>query len=149
MYQSTTYNLIPKIKTLMVTMVNLDPSLLITSINGKSHLAINKDTFPTSEEKFHQYFTCEWEQANQKQKAKVCIGITIKGNCTLNSMKHKDKPSLFLQWLSQNKVFIEANALGMGKTKPIGFLTGIHLQLTNWTFTKEKLNWTAVSLIPR
>jgi len=120
-------------------MANLNPGLSITSLDRKSHLTIHKDTFPMSEDKFHQYFKCKWEQTNPKQKAKVQLGITINRNCTLNSMKHKDKPSPFLQWLNQNKVVIEADMLGISKTKTFGYLTRIHLQLTNWTFTKDKL----------
>jgi len=136
----STYNPIPKTKTLLLTMANLDPGLSITALDGKSHLTIHKDTFPTSKDKFRQYFTCEWEQAHPKQPAKVWLSVTIAGNRTLNSMKHKDKPSSFLQWLNQNKVFIEADALGLSKTKTIGYLTGIHPQLTNRTFTKDKLH---------
>jgi len=121
-----TYNLIPKMKTLLLMVANLDPGLSITSLDGKSHLMIHKDTFPRLEEKICQYFMCKWEQANPKQKAMVWLGITINGNGTLNSMKHKEKPSPFLQWLNQNKVFIKADMLGISKTKTIGYLTRIH-----------------------
>jgi len=137
-YQPT-YNPIPKTKTLLLTMANLDPGLSITTLDGKRHLTIHKDTFPTSEEKFRQYFTCVWEQAHPKQKAKVRLGVTINGNRTLNSMKHKEKPSPFLQWLNQNKVYIEADALGISQTKTVGYLTGLHPRFTNQTFAKDKL----------
>jgi len=123
----STYNPIPKTKTLLLTMANLNLGLSVTALDGKSHLTIHKDTFPNLEDKFREYFTCEWEQAHPKQPAKVWLSITITGNCTLSSMKHKDKPSPFLQWLNQNKVFIDADALGLSKTKTIGYLTGIHL----------------------
>jgi len=55
-------------------------------------------------------------------------------------LKHNAKPSCLLQWLNKEKVYIEADALGIGKMKTIGYLTGIHLHIINCTSTKEKLH---------
>jgi len=49
------------------------------------------------------------------------------------------KPNLLLTWLYHEKVFLEADALGIGKTKTIGYLTHIHLRLINRNHTKVKL----------
>jgi len=54
-------------------------------------------------------------------------------------MKHTDKPSRLIQWLTKEKVFLESDSLGTGKTKTIGYLTGIHPRIANRTHTKEKL----------
>jgi len=134
-----TYNPIPKTKTLLMTMADIDPGLTITSLDGKTKLTITKDTFPKTEETFKKYFTCDWEKASGKQKERVRLGCTINGNCTLNTLKHGDKPSKLLQWLSKEQVFIEADTLGMGKTKTIGYLTGIHPRIINRASAKEKL----------
>jgi len=137
--QKTTYNPIPKTKTLMMTMADIDPGLTITSLDGKQKLLITKDTFPKNEDTFKKYFTCEWEPASSNQKARVRLGCTINGNRTLNNLKHGEKPSRFLQWLNKERVFVEADALGIGKTKTIGYLTGLHPRIINRTSTREKL----------
>jgi len=126
-----TFNPIHKTKTLLLMMANIDPGLSITSLDGKNKLIITKDTFPITEDTFKKYFTCEWEKEHSKQKEKVRLGCTLNGNRTLNNMKHSKKPSPFLQWLSKEKVFVEADALGLSKTKTIGYLTGIHPHLAN------------------
>jgi len=134
------YNPILKTKTLLLTMVTSDPGLTITSLNGKHKLKITKDTFPNMEDTFKKYFTCEWEKESPKQKEKVRLGCTLNGNRTLSNMKHSEKPSRFLQWLSKEKLYIEADALGFGKTKTIGYITGIHPRIANRMHTKERLS---------
>ncbi len=67
--QKSTYNPIPKTKTLLMTMADIDPGLTITSLDGKQKLLITKDTFPKNEDTFKKYFTCDWEPASSNQKA--------------------------------------------------------------------------------
>jgi len=50
------YNLMPKTKTLLLMMAELDPGLSITLIDGKSTLLNSQDTFPNTEAKFKQFF---------------------------------------------------------------------------------------------
>ncbi len=57
--QKSTYNPIPKIKTLLLTMADLDPGLTVTAIDGKSTLHIGKDKFPITETVFKTFFSCE------------------------------------------------------------------------------------------
>jgi len=57
--QTAMYNPIPKTKTLMMMMADIDPGLTITSLNGKQKLLIMKDTFPKNEDTFKKYFTCK------------------------------------------------------------------------------------------
>jgi len=65
------YNPIPKTKMLLMMMVDLNPGLSLTSLDGKTTLTITKDTFPKMEDTFKQYFMCKWEKANTKQKEHV------------------------------------------------------------------------------
>jgi len=57
----------------------------------------------------------------------------------LNHLKHSTKPSTLITWLCNQQVFLEADTLGIGKTKTVGYLTQIHLRLINRISTKEKL----------
>jgi len=45
----------------------------------------------------------------------------------------------FINWLKQEKIFIESDLLGIAKTKTIGYLTKLHPKLTNHTFLKPLL----------
>jgi len=62
------YNPMPETKTLLLMMAALDLGLSIKSIDRKSTLLINQDTFPNTKAKFKQFFTCEWEPVKPKQK---------------------------------------------------------------------------------
>jgi len=65
------YNLIPKVKTLMLMMAALNPGLTVTALDGKSTLIISNDKFLATEAKFKQYFTCEWDVTGKNQKEKI------------------------------------------------------------------------------
>jgi len=134
-----TYNPIPKTKTLLMTLADLDHGIAVASIDGKSTLSITADTFPSTEEQFKKYFTYEWEPSGNSNASRVRLGCTIHGNQTLNHLKHSTKPSKLISWLRQEKVFLEADTLGIGKTKTVGYLTHIHPRIINRIATKEKL----------
>jgi len=51
--------------------VELNPGLSITLIDGKSTLLINQDNFPNTKAKFKQFFMCEREPIKPKQKEQV------------------------------------------------------------------------------
>ncbi len=137
-YKST-YNLIPKVKTLMLTMAALDPGLTVTALDSKSTLLIGNSNFPATKAKFKQYFMCEWETPGKNQKEQIRLGCQISRNRTLNHMKHTVKPNQLLTWLNKEKVYLEADTLGIGKTKMIGYMTHVHPRLTNWTTIKTKI----------
>jgi len=132
-----THNPIPKTKTLLMTLTNLDHGIAVAAIDGKSTLTIATDTFP--EEQFKKYFTYEWEQSGNSKSSHVRLGCTIHGNQTLNHLKHSTKPSTLITWLRNQQIFLEVDTLGIGKTKTVGYLTQIHPCLINRISTKEKL----------
>jgi len=137
-YKST-YNPIPKMKTLLTTMVELDPGLTVTALDGKSTLVIGKDTFPTTETAFKKFFSCEWDEDKTSTTNKVRLGCNINGNRTLNHLKHAQKPNKLITWLYREKVYLDADTLGISKTKTVGYLSRIHPRLVNRTHTKNKL----------
>ncbi len=63
----STYNPIPKVKTLLLTMAELDPGLTVTALDGKSTLIIGKDKFPITETAFKQFFSCDWDTQGKSQ----------------------------------------------------------------------------------
>jgi len=133
------YNPIPKTKTLLMTLANLNHGITMAAIDRKSTLTIATDTFPNTEEQFKKYFTYEWEQSGNSKSSRVRLGCTIHGNQTLNHLKHSTKPSTLITWLRNQQIFLKADTLGIGKTKTVGYLTQIHPRLINRISTKEKL----------
>jgi len=136
--QKSTYNPIPKVKMLLLMMVEMDPGLMVIASDGKSTLIIRKDKFPITEMAFKKFFSCKWETQG-KQQNQIQLGCLINGNQTLNNIKHAIKPNQLITWLTGKKVFLNADTLGIGKTKTIGYLTYIHPHLINCTYTKIKL----------
>jgi len=134
----STYNPMPKMKTLLTTMAELDPGLTVTALDGKSTLIIGKDIFPITESAFKTFFSCEWDEANQST-TKVRLGCLINGNRTLNHLKHAQKPNKLITWLNHERIYLDADTLGISKTKTIRYLSRIHPRLTNRTHTKNKL----------
>jgi len=96
MVQST-YNLMPKAKTLMLTMAEQDPGLSIMSIDRNSTLIIKTDTFPRMETQFKQYFYCDWEKAGTTTCKKVLLRCNVNSSKTLNNLKHELQPNNLLQ----------------------------------------------------
>jgi len=135
----STYNPMPKMKTLLMTMAELNLGLTVTALDRKSTLIIGKDNFPITETAFKKFFSCKWDEANQSTKNKVHHGCLINGNCTLNHLKHAQKPNKLITWLNHKKVYLDADTLGINKTKTIGYLSHIHPHLINRTNTKNKL----------
>jgi len=136
---NATFNPQPKTKTLMTAMAEHDPGLSITSHDGKSTLIINQDTFPTTEQQFKNFFTIEWEKGGNTKRDRILLGCKINGTKTLNTLKHHTKPSSLFQWLYKEKIYLESDHLGIGKTKTIGYLTNIHPRIINRTHTKENI----------
>jgi len=136
---NATFNPQPKTKTLMTAMAEHDPGLSITSHDGKSTLIINQDTFPTTEQQFKNFFTIEWEKGGNTKRDRILLGCKINGTKTLNTLKHHTKPSSLFQWLYKEKIYLESDHLGIGKTKTIGYLTNIHPRVINRTHTKENI----------
>ncbi len=63
----STYNPILKVKMLLMMMVELDPGLMVTTLDGKSTLIIGKDKFLIMETAFKQFFSCNWETQGKLQ----------------------------------------------------------------------------------
>jgi len=45
-----------------------------------------------------------------------------------------------MQWLSTKKIYLDADDLGICKTKMVGYLTNIHPQVIHHTSTKQKIS---------
>jgi len=76
-----------------MTLAKIDHGLTVMSIDGKSTLTIKDNTFPKTEEQFKKFFTYEWEPTSPFKGSHVQLGCTVKGNQTLNQIKHTIKPN--------------------------------------------------------
>jgi len=69
----------------------------------------------------------------------VCIGCHMLSNCTLGNIKFHSKASNLLNWLKKEKVFLEADSLGIKRPVTIGYLTKIEPTLTHLSNLREHL----------
>jgi len=134
----TMYNPMPKVKTLLMMLAELNPGLTVMTLDWTSKLIARQDKFPATKEEFKKYFTCEWEANGSHQQNQIHLRCQINGNQTVSNIKHSFKPNKLLTWLAKEKVYLKADALGIRKTKTIGYLTHIHPQLVNCTCTHIK-----------
>jgi len=125
------FNLMPKTKTLMMTMAKNNPGLSIMDLDGKSTLIINQDKFPSMEQQFKNFFSIEWEKGGATKSDQILLGCKINGTKTLNTLKHKTKPNSLFQLLHKEKIYLESDNLGIRKTKTVGYITHIHPHIAN------------------
>ncbi len=76
---------------------------------------------------------------NTPKQTHIIIGYTLMSKRTLRDIKFDPKQKSFLNWLAKEKVFVESDSLGITKMVAIGYLTKLHLELTNQVALKELL----------
>jgi len=92
----------------------------------------------TNEVEFKKLFTISTDSRAGNQQ-RIVVGCHLCSECTINEIKFdKNKPQ-FLEWLTNQNIFIESDTLGADKTITIGYLTKLHPQLTNRTKLKSLL----------
>jgi len=130
---------IPSMRSLFTALIKVEPSIIIVNPTNNKQLDLNNDKIPTTEAEFKQFFTVSMEmRANTKQQH-IIVGCTIRSECTLRDIKFDKTKKSFLDWLTNEKVFVESDALGVSRTISIGYLARLHPQYTNKTNLKNLL----------
>jgi len=75
------------------------------------------------------------------------IGCSILSERTLKDIEFDPKQPQFLEWLAKEKTFIESDSVGISKPTTIGYLTCLHLQLTNCINLKHLLQNTLEDIV--
>jgi len=121
--------------------MKVDPSLSVLSLDKKSTYHPSHDDFPVQEEAFTKYFLVHPTSPKPGQRRIVTIGCVLWSSKTIKDIKFtKVAPFPVIDWLSSNKIFIEADALGHEFTHVVGHLLRVHPQITHRTFLKDTLD---------
>jgi len=124
---------------LLVEVNKYEPSIIIVNPTSNEQLILAHDPLPRNEKDFKKYFTILTDTRATSNQQHIIIGCKVLSKRTFKEIKFdKNKPQ-FLAWLTQEKIFIESDLLGVTKTMTIGYLTKLHPQLTNRTTLKTML----------
>jgi len=136
----TEINVAATIKQLFSTMKSANLHLTILALDWQATFRPNNDVFPTNEAKFKQFFLVHPYSKNLAYKNHIMIGCLLQSSQTLVNLKETELTSgNLLAWLTQHKIFIEANTLGYEVTKVIGFLLWVHPHVVHCDALQEKL----------
>ncbi len=136
---SAKFNPITNMRALLAELVKSEPSMVVVNPNNQAQLVLSTDPLPTNEDTFKQFFTLSTDVRANKNQQHIIIGCKLLSERTLNEIKFDKTRPQFLNWLTNEKVFIESDALGVLKTTSIGYLTQLHPLLTNRTNLKALL----------
>jgi len=132
------FNPATHMRSFLLELLKYEPSLVLVNPNTKAQLVLSTDPIPTKEADFKQIFTISTD-SRAANTQRVVVGCHLRSERTINEIKFdKNKPQ-FIEWLKQQKIFIESDALGVDKTITIGYLTKLHPLLTNRQKVKSLL----------
>ncbi len=100
--------------------------------NAEDILYPQDDSFPTKEKEFTQYFQVHPIPKRSIYKHSVTIGCRLLSTKTIKEMKTSSHEDItLLNWLKDNKIFLEADTLGRKTVRTMGYLFFIHPQITH------------------
>jgi len=136
---NTKFNPVSSMRGFFAEVIKYEPSLVVVSIDKTAQLELAQKPLPTTEDVFKRYFAVTPEVRAGTHKQHLSVGCHIQSERSFNDIKFdKTKPQL-LEWMKQNKIFVESDNLGINKTTAIGHLTNLHPDLTNRQTLKELL----------
>jgi len=131
---NTKFNPVMKMYALLIELIKTEPSVVVVVVvNPISNLQIvlSANQIPTNKEEFKKFFTISADMCAATSKQHIITRCQLLSERTLKEIKfNKTKPQ-FMEWLDKEKVFIESDSLSILKTMTIGYITKLHLQLTN------------------
>jgi len=136
----TEINVAATVKQFFTTMKSADPYLLVFALDRQASYRPSNDDFPTKEDKFKQFFLVHPQSNNPAYKNHLTIGCILKTSKPLATLKESElNTTKLIDWLTANKIFIEADHLGHATTKVVGFLLRTHPRVVHRDALKETL----------
>jgi len=139
---NTKFNPIACMRTFFTELIKHDPSITVTALDKKTHLKLATDPLLMNETIFKRFFQISTNTHATTKKSYVLIGCNLLCDCTIQDIKFDKKQPKFMDWLMEEKIFIEADTLGINKMTTIGYLTKLHTYYTNRTQLKHLLQTT-------
>ncbi len=137
---TTKFNPIASMRFLFKEMLKYDSTITVINTSDDNQIQLAHDVVPTSEEEFKKYFTVTNDTRPVGTPPHVIVGCHMMSNRSMRDIKFDTTTTTkFIDWLKQEKIFIESDFLGITKTTTVGYLTKIHPKLTNRTHLKPLL----------
>ncbi len=124
---------------LFIELLKAEPSITVVNPTNKQQIVLSHDQIPTTEAEFKKFFTVSMDtRANTKQQH-IIVGCHLLSKRTIREIKFDKTKKSFLDWLANERVFLESDSLRTARTASIGYLAHLHPQHTNKTTLKELL----------
>ncbi len=136
----TDINVAANVKLVMETMTKADPTLAVLGFDRQAVYHPSNNDFPSNEAKFKQFFLLHDRSHNPALKNQLTIGCILRSSLSIPELKNATVDTLtLLDWLTNHRVFIEADNLGHDNTKVVGFLLKVHPRIVHRDALKETL----------
>jgi len=134
------FNPITSTRILFKEMIKYDSTITIIIPNESKQISLSTDAIPATEAEFKKFFTVDAETTTGN-KPQVIVGCYVTSDRTLKEIKFDSTRTItFMDWLKKEKIFIDADSLGVRKTATIGYLFKLHHRLTNRSNLKNILS---------
>ncbi len=121
-------------------MLKYDSSITVENLTDTDQIQLASDAVPTDENEFKKYFTVSTDARTTGSGPQIIVGCHLTSERTIRDMKFDTtKPTKLVEWLTNAKIFLESDSLGMKKTATIGYLAKLHPHLTSRTHLKPLL----------
>jgi len=138
---ATKFNPITAMKQLLKTMLKDKSSLVIRTSKNDKQIILASASIPTGKTEFKKFFKVSTVRNEQQKKSHMCIGCHVLSNRNLGNIKFRSTDSHLLAWLKKERVFVEADSLGIDRPVTVGHFIKIAPELTNLrNFRKQLLN---------
>jgi len=137
---NTKFNPVANMRNFLAELLKYEPSIVVVNPTSKEQIVLNNEQLPTNEAEFKKFFTVSMDSHATATKQRVIIGCDILSERTIQEIKFDHQKPQFLEWMKKSKIFFESDSLGVNKTTTVGYLTRLHLQLTNRGTLKQLLN---------
>jgi len=114
-------------------------SLILRTACNDQQIILELASIPTGEKEFKKFFKVLTLQIEKQNQMHVCIGCHVLSNQSLGKIKFQSTDGHLLAWLKKERVFVEANSLGIDHPITIGYFTKIASELTHLTNLCEDL----------
>jgi len=112
-------------------MLKDEPSLVLQNIDNDKQIILKSEAIPTNKKEFKQFFKVSTLHHDKKNQTHVCIGCYVLSNRSIRNIKFKSPTNHLLTWLKKERVFLEADSLGIDCPVTVGHFIKISPELTH------------------
>jgi len=120
-------------KQLFCVMLKDKPSLVISTATNDKQIDLASAPIPAGENEFKKFFKVSTLQVEKQKQMHVCIRCYVLSNRSIGNIQFQSTDNHLLNWLKKERVFIEADSLGIDHPVTISYFTKIAPKLTHLT----------------